>query len=35
MFILFEAYYFNDEAKLESFVKECDVIIHLTELNRH
>lgn len=27
--------YFKDEAKLSSFVKECDVIVHLAAMNRH
>jgi len=35
MLITFVDYYFNDEAKLESSVKECDVIMQLDTLNRH
>ena len=31
----FEDEYFNDENLLETFVKQCDVIIHLAALNRH
>ncbi len=27
--------YFDDPAKLEDFVSQCDVIIHLAALNRH
>jgi UDP-2-acetamido-2,6-beta-L-arabino-hexul-4-ose reductase len=33
--IPFQDDFFSDEAKLESFVKECDVIVHLAALNRH
>lgn len=33
--IPFEDNYFDDSAKLEGFVKQCDVIIHLAALNRH
>lgn len=31
----FEKEYFDHESKLDSFVKECDVIVHLAALNRH
>lgn len=31
----FERSYFENQDKLESFVKECDVIVHLAALNRH
>jgi UDP-2-acetamido-2,6-beta-L-arabino-hexul-4-ose reductase len=33
--IYFEDSYFSDKTKLEGFVKQCDVIIHLAALNRH
>jgi UDP-2-acetamido-2,6-beta-L-arabino-hexul-4-ose reductase len=33
--IPFEDNFFDDESKLEGFVKQCDVIIHLAALNRH
>ena len=33
--IWFEDEYFSDENKLEEFVRQCDVIIHLAALNRH
>jgi len=33
--IPFEDNYFNQNILLESFVQECDVIIHLAALNRH
>ena len=33
--ISFQDDYFSDEAKLESFVKQCDAIVHLAALNRH
>jgi UDP-2-acetamido-2,6-beta-L-arabino-hexul-4-ose reductase len=33
--IWFEDEYFADENKLEEFVRQCDVIIHLAALNRH
>jgi len=33
--IPFEDNYFNQNTLLESFVQECDVIIHLAALNRH
>jgi UDP-2-acetamido-2,6-beta-L-arabino-hexul-4-ose reductase len=33
--IQFEDDFFNDTAKLEEFVRQCDVIIHLAALNRH
>ena len=33
--IPFEDNYFNQNNLLESFVQECDVIIHLAALNRH
>ena len=31
----FERFYFEDNAKLDAFVSECDVIVHLAALNRH
>lgn len=31
----FEDAYFQDEKKLKSFVKQCDVIMHLAAMNRH
>jgi UDP-2-acetamido-2,6-beta-L-arabino-hexul-4-ose reductase len=33
--IPFEDSYFNDHLKLQEFVSQCDVIIHLAALNRH
>lgn len=33
--IQFEQEFFEDQAKLEKFVSECDVIIHLAAKNRH
>ncbi len=33
--IQFEREYFEDLAKLEKFVSECDVIVHLAAVNRH
>ena len=33
--IPFEDNFFEDNSKLEDFVKQCDVIIHLAALNRH
>ncbi|PQJ73802.1 NAD-dependent epimerase/dehydratase family protein [Polaribacter gangjinensis] len=33
--ISFERSFFDDEAKLDSFVSKCDVIVHLAALNRH
>jgi UDP-2-acetamido-2,6-beta-L-arabino-hexul-4-ose reductase len=33
--IPFEDKFFEDHSKLEEFVKQCDVIIHLAALNRH
>ena len=33
--IPFEDNYFEDTTRLEGFVKQCDVIIHLAALNRH
>jgi len=33
--IPFEDSFFNDNALLRSFVKQCDVIVHLAALNRH
>lgn len=33
--IPFEDSFFADKAKLENWVKQCDVIIHLAALNRH
>lgn len=31
----FDKVYFNDTEKLDAFVKECDVIVHLAAMNRH
>jgi UDP-2-acetamido-2,6-beta-L-arabino-hexul-4-ose reductase len=31
----FEKEYFNNNAQLEKFVSECDVIVHLAAMNRH
>ena len=33
--IPFEDNFFEDNTKLEDFVRQCDVIIHLAALNRH
>lgn len=33
--IQFEREFFEDQAKLEKFVSECDVIVHLAAMNRH
>lgn len=33
--VAFDKSYFEDEAKLDEFVKECDVIVHLAGMNRH
>lgn len=33
--ILFEDVYFEDIVKLRTFVKQCDVIVHLAAMNRH
>jgi len=33
--ILFEDNYFQSREKLETFVKECDTIVHLAAMNRH
>jgi UDP-2-acetamido-2,6-beta-L-arabino-hexul-4-ose reductase len=33
--IVFEDSYFDDLALLRSFVKQCDVIVHLAAMNRH
>jgi UDP-2-acetamido-2,6-beta-L-arabino-hexul-4-ose reductase len=33
--ITFEDNFFDDSKKLEEFVRQCDVIIHLAALNRH
>ncbi|WP_395803312.1 NAD-dependent epimerase/dehydratase family protein [Daejeonella sp.] len=33
--IQFERDFFEDQAKLEKFVSECDVIVHLAAMNRH
>lgn len=33
--ISFEDSYFQDEATLRAFVKQCDVIVHLAAMNRH
>ena len=31
----FDKGYFQDDAKLDAFVSECDVIVHLAAMNRH
>ncbi|MEO8234889.1 MAG: NAD-dependent epimerase/dehydratase family protein [Flavobacterium sp.] len=31
----FEKYFFEDENKLNDFVSQCDVIVHLAAMNRH
>ena len=31
----FEKSYFEDEAQLDAFVAQCDVIVHLAAMNRH
>jgi UDP-2-acetamido-2,6-beta-L-arabino-hexul-4-ose reductase len=31
----FERYFFEDQAKLDKFVSQCEVIVHLAALNRH
>ena len=33
--IPFQDEYFKDDNKLESFVKDCDVIVHMAAMNRH
>jgi UDP-2-acetamido-2,6-beta-L-arabino-hexul-4-ose reductase len=33
--VQFERDFFDDQAKLEKFVSECDVIVHLAAMNRH
>jgi UDP-2-acetamido-2,6-beta-L-arabino-hexul-4-ose reductase len=33
--IQYEREFFEDQAKLEKFVSECDVIVHLAAMNRH
>ena len=33
--IPFQDDFFSDQDKLETFVKQCDVIVHLAALNRH
>ncbi len=33
--ISFERNYFENEAKLQNFVKSCDVIVHIAAMNRH
>jgi UDP-2-acetamido-2,6-beta-L-arabino-hexul-4-ose reductase len=33
--VQFEREFFEDQAKLEKFVSECDVIVHLAAMNRH
>jgi UDP-2-acetamido-2,6-beta-L-arabino-hexul-4-ose reductase len=33
--VQFERDFFDDQAKLERFVSECDVIVHLAAMNRH
>lgn len=35
LLIPFQDSFFSDQKKLESFVKHCDVIVHLAALNRH
>ena len=31
----FQRNYFEDEVKLQNFVKSCDVIVHIAAMNRH
>lgn len=33
--VSFDKKYFSDSTQLESFVKECDTIVHLAAMNRH
>ena len=33
--IPFEKSFFDDDSKMDSFVENCDVIIHLAAMNRH
>jgi UDP-2-acetamido-2,6-beta-L-arabino-hexul-4-ose reductase len=33
--ILFEKDFFDNQERLQNFVKECDVIVHLAAMNRH
>ncbi len=33
--VLFEDSFFENPAKLEAFVRDCDVIVHLAAMNRH
>ncbi len=33
--VIFEDSYFDDELKLNDFVRQCDVIVHLAAMNRH
>ncbi|AJA70387.1 NAD dependent epimerase/dehydratase family [Myroides sp. A21] len=33
--IAFEGFYFQDNAQLDQFVSQCDVIVHLAAMNRH
>lgn len=33
--IPFERGFFEDEAKLQNFVKSCDVVVHIAAMNRH
>ena len=33
--IPFEDSYFEDESKLDAFVRSCDAIVHLAAMNRH
>ena len=33
--ISFQRNYFEDEVKLQNFVKSCDVIVHIAAINRH
>ena len=34
IFIPFQRNYFDNESKMDDFVKNCDVIVHLAGLNR-
>jgi UDP-2-acetamido-2,6-beta-L-arabino-hexul-4-ose reductase len=33
--VYFEDTYFQDQQQLQSFVRQCDVIVHLAAMNRH
>ena len=33
--ITYDKSFFKDSAKLENFVAQCDVIVHLAAMNRH